>query len=352
MRVSVVIPVFKAEGFLRDAVASALVLPEVAEVVLVEDGSPDGSLAVCEQLVKEDSRVLLHRHPGGVNKGAAASRNLGMRMAREEYIAFLDADDRFLRNRFEAERGIWKEHPDADGVYGATGVIYHDDEGRARFERQFASDLTTVRVAVRPEDLFAAYLGLNGMLDFGHFCLDALTLKRESLMRMPTLFREDVNLGEDTEFLLRLSAHLRLHPGSITKAIAVRGVHEGNRVTNDAHQARSRKLMYAAMLEWAISDPAGKRGVKRIGEEHASFAVRSATSRKERWEAWRELFRYPGSLKRLDNWQAAIDMSFGRSRWVAAPLHALARSAFRLLWWFKGGAPAEVKASWAASKPA
>lgn len=350
MRVSVVIPVFRAEAFLRDAVASALSLPEVAEVVLVEDGSPDGSLAVCEELAAADARVRLHRHPGGVNRGAAASRNLGMRMAKEEHLAFLDADDRFLANRFALEQQVWRDHPDADGVYGATGAVYHDAQGRERFERQFTNELSTVRVAVPPEGLFAAYLGLNGLLDFGHFCLDALTLRRSSLERMPTWFRDDINLGEDTEFLMRASAVLRLYPGSITEAISVRGVHEGNRVTGDADHARSRKLMYAALLEWAQSDPAGRAGLRRIGEEHASYAVRSARTGTEKRSAWRSLLRFPGSLKRLDNWQAAIDMTFGPTSWIGRGAKWVVGRMFALLWWMKGGAPPEVKASWKAAR--
>jgi glycosyltransferase involved in cell wall biosynthesis len=352
MRVSVVIPVYRAEAFLRDAVASALALPEVTEVVLVEDGSPDGSLAVCEELRRELSKVRLHRHPDGVNRGASASRNLGMRMATEEFLAFLDADDRFLPNRFHDEKKVWQEHPDADGVYGATGVLYHDEAGRTRFEHQFANQLTTVRKALPPEQLFGAFLGLQGELDFGHFCLDALTLKRASLQRMNQLFREDVEMGEDTEFLMRASARLRLYPGSITEAIALRGVHEGNRVTRDPQRDRSRKRMYAALLEWARTDPAGQRGLARLGEEHACYAVRSAASSEEKRAAWRSLFAYPGSLKRMDNWQAAIAMSFGGVKWLAAGLRWLARRAFGFIWWLKGGAPPEVRSTWEPTKPA
>ncbi|MGB6046147.1 MAG: glycosyltransferase family 2 protein, partial [Flavobacteriales bacterium] len=126
LKISVVTPVYNAAGFLEAAVASALQFEEVAEVVLVEDGGPDNSLEICEALAAKEPRVQLFRHPGGANKGAGASRNLGIAKASQEYIAFLDADDRYLPNRFQEEHRIFAEHPDADGVYGAIDVHFHD----------------------------------------------------------------------------------------------------------------------------------------------------------------------------------------------------------------------------------
>src|SRR5689334_20372935 len=114
--VSVVIPVYNAAGFIRTAVESALMQSEVKEVILVEDASPDGSLAECEKLVAEYSLLRLYRHPEGANKGAGASRNLGMEKASHEYISFLDADDYFLPDRFKETFSVFQKNPDADGV--------------------------------------------------------------------------------------------------------------------------------------------------------------------------------------------------------------------------------------------
>lgn len=80
MKVSVVIPVYNAAPFVRDAVESALAQPETGEVILVEDGSLDDSLTVCRALAAENDRVKLYRHPNGENCGAGASRFL-LRMA-------------------------------------------------------------------------------------------------------------------------------------------------------------------------------------------------------------------------------------------------------------------------------
>ena len=123
MKISVIIPVYNAEKFVTNAVESALQFDEVFEVILVEDQSPDKALDVCKTLAKKHDRVKLFQHPDKGNHGAGESRNVGMRNATGDFIAFLDADDFFLPNRFDAERELFK-NPDVDGVYGAIGVHY------------------------------------------------------------------------------------------------------------------------------------------------------------------------------------------------------------------------------------
>ena len=103
LQVSVIIPVYNAARFVEKAVASALAFPEVRQVVLVEDASPDDSLIVCQRLLATDPRVELVRHPDGGNHGAGASRNLGLVRSTCPFVVFLDADDRFLPGRFDAE---------------------------------------------------------------------------------------------------------------------------------------------------------------------------------------------------------------------------------------------------------
>ena len=90
-RVSVIIPVYNAEKYLRGCIDSVLgqSLREL-EVICVDDGSTDGSAAILKEYAEKDSRVhVLHQE----NKGAGAARNLGIDAARGEFAAFIDADD-------------------------------------------------------------------------------------------------------------------------------------------------------------------------------------------------------------------------------------------------------------------
>jgi len=72
----------------------------VHEVILAEDGSSDNSLVVCTALAEANPKVKLFRHPDGKNRGAGATRNLGVLNAQCDLIAFLDADDIYLPKRF------------------------------------------------------------------------------------------------------------------------------------------------------------------------------------------------------------------------------------------------------------
>ena len=100
MKVSVIIPVFNAEKFIRKAVESVLDQSETGEILLIEDTSPDNSLKICQELEEKHDRVRLLRHDDLLNHGAGATRNLGIRNAKFDYVAFLDADDFYLKGRF------------------------------------------------------------------------------------------------------------------------------------------------------------------------------------------------------------------------------------------------------------
>lgn len=283
------IPVYKAEAFLADAVSSALQCAEVKEVILVDDGSKGDSLAECHRLAGEDPRIILLRHPNGVNKGASASRNLGVAHATRPYIAFLDADDRYLPNRFDAEHRIFAEVPDAEGVYGALGAHFHSATSRQRFEAHHeGATLTTVAERVAPEELLRSLVTRK---DFGHFSLNTLTVKRAVLDRIDALFAEDLRLHQDTEFIYRLAHQARLYPGSIEAPVALRGVHDGNRSTANRDPAGTSMILYDRLCRWAdhAGVPEEVKGMLRARSLQARF--KKADGIGERWHIGRELWR-------------------------------------------------------------
>ena len=92
--VSVIVPVYQAEKFLS-ACAESVTNQTFSdwELLLVDDGCTDGSGAICDALAAADSRVRALHQPK--NAGVSEARNRGLREARGEYVAFLDADDAF-----------------------------------------------------------------------------------------------------------------------------------------------------------------------------------------------------------------------------------------------------------------
>ena len=155
MKISVVIPVYKAERYVEDAVESAVAQPETGEVILIEDCSPDNSLVICKNLATKYDNVKLLRHEGGKNQGAGPSRNLGIENATYSHIAFLDADDYYLENRFSNASKIMSDNPYVDGVYEAVGSDFENKEAERRFYKAHAekTPIATISRDIHPDQL-------------------------------------------------------------------------------------------------------------------------------------------------------------------------------------------------------
>ena len=134
MAVSVVIPAFNAERFLPDAVASVAAQTHApAEVLIVDDGSTDGTRRVANRLAVQYPTVRVLEHPDGANHGLPATRNVGIRAARGRFVAFLDADDEWLPRKLERQLGQVGSHPAAT-VLAAPSIYWFSWTGRPRDE--------------------------------------------------------------------------------------------------------------------------------------------------------------------------------------------------------------------------
>ena len=95
--VSVIIPIYRVEKYIAATVESVLAQTyKNFELLIVDDGSPDKSVEICQQFT--DSRIRIIRQE---NRGVAAARNTGIRHAKGDYLAFLDADDIWLPEKLE-----------------------------------------------------------------------------------------------------------------------------------------------------------------------------------------------------------------------------------------------------------
>jgi glycosyltransferase involved in cell wall biosynthesis len=121
-KVSAIIIVLDGERFIAEAIDSVLTQngPSL-ELLVVDDGSRDRTVEVVRSFGK---RVRLLEHPGGVNLGMSASRNVGIREARGEHVAFLDADDAWLPDKIREQAEILDGEPATPMVYGRT-MIWH-----------------------------------------------------------------------------------------------------------------------------------------------------------------------------------------------------------------------------------
>ena len=125
--ISVVMPLYNTERHLRAALDSVLAQTFTDfEVIAVDDGSKDGTLAILREYEARDSRLRMISRP---NTGIVGALNDGLAMARAEFIARMDGDDLCLPNRFAKQVDYLRQHPEC--VLVGSQVMLIDPEGDA-----------------------------------------------------------------------------------------------------------------------------------------------------------------------------------------------------------------------------
>lgn len=184
--VSVIIPAFNAAEYIREALDSVFGQTFTShEVIVINDGSPD--TAELERKLKGYPDSL--RYIKQENRGAAAARNAGLRSARGELVAFLDADDKWLPN-FLAEQIEFLKSTNVDLVY-SDALLF----GKSHLAGRTFMDLQPSRGAVTPENLLAVNVTI----------LTSAVLARKKPIMEVGLFDEAMKRGHDFDLWLRLA---------------------------------------------------------------------------------------------------------------------------------------------------
>lgn len=319
MEVSVIIPAYNAAAFLERAVESALQHPEVQEILLVEDGSNDTTFEICTQLADKYLKVRVFQHPKGQNQGAGASRNLGIKNATQEFIAFLDADDYYTDIRFQKEKEVFKNNPDADGVYGAIGVEYLDAIGAKAWEKKGldATSLTSVHSVIPHNNLFEFLIGYNNLGNYeGYFSIDGFTVKREALQMSGVWFNPSLRLHQDTVFLWQLSYYLKLYTGEYKSPVAMRGVHGQNRFIHKTNLYVSRYKQYSVLRDWSLQEKLDIGITKRFHLRYFRNYLRSKNRRMRVFYYVKLLFKDAYTFKVFNKKQLKIvkELMFSKER--------------------------------------
>ena len=118
---------------------------------------------------------------------------------------------------------------------------------------------------------------------FGLFSIDGLTIRKSALdEKLSPMMKTHLRLHQDTEFLFRLSYYLDLYPGILDKAVANRGVHENNRITQvDSGKVKpsiSKVLLWKEVEKWSESEASLPEDLKlHIKRMHRSFEIANAS---------------------------------------------------------------------------
>ncbi|MBP3897521.1 MAG: glycosyltransferase family 2 protein [Mogibacterium sp.] len=139
-RISVIIPVYNVQDYLEECLASEIgqtIGFECIQVILVNDGSPDGSAAICKKYAADyPENIIYVEQP---NSGVAAARNMGLEHADGELITFLDGDDKWSEDSFETAYKAYTEHPDIP-VFSCRMVFFDGESGDHQLNYKYEED--------------------------------------------------------------------------------------------------------------------------------------------------------------------------------------------------------------------
>jgi glycosyltransferase involved in cell wall biosynthesis len=217
--VSVVIPTHNRKTLLLDAVASCLNQNwENLDVIIVDDGSNDGTANLASGRLGASWPSNRIRYVTQPNRGASSARNHGLRLARGDYVQFLDSDDLLMPPKI-AKQIAFLEAPENDEAaccycYGTMGVVEQD-----------STSVPATRIGCAANDPKELVRELCSRVVHG--MQTSAPLWRRSHLMDHAGWREDISLGDDLEYHIRLLADakkicfieeelffVREHPGS------------------------------------------------------------------------------------------------------------------------------------------
>jgi len=247
--VSVVIPAYNAERFIRRSLESVLRQTyENIEVLVSDDGSTDGTASVVKSYT--DPRVRYSYQP---NRGQGPARNVGIRQAKGEYIAFLDADDYYLPEKITREVEFLQQHLEYEIVYCNALHFYSDRPDRLLKKKR----RTYPSGDIFPDLLRGSLINLNTLM------------VRRSILRENLMFSEGVEgrYCDEWDFYLRLSRAGNCF-GWLDADVAV------VEIRSDSHtqweiQWKMKKTLLGAIEKLGLSaEEKGRLGYERLLRRH------------------------------------------------------------------------------------
>lgn len=194
LKYSVIIPVYKAEKTLRRCVDSLLSQPHNhVEILLINDGSPDGSGEICREYAKKDSCV---RYLEKENGGVSSARNYGLDHASGDYILFVDSDDYVTPDYFAAVDAVLEEHD-----YDLIQFSNYFTDGTNQTERIRQPFRATTRETLFPKLIETLYKKKSNQPW-------AKVYRRSHIGKNKIRFPEDIEVGEDRAFYIHYSLYM------------------------------------------------------------------------------------------------------------------------------------------------
>jgi glycosyltransferase involved in cell wall biosynthesis len=288
--------------FMREAVASIMCQTyQQWELLLVDDGSSDGSSQYARELAVADPvRIRYLHHAGHRNLGTAASRNIGLRETRGEFMIRLDCDDVFMGPDVLAEQvQLLRAHPDVAMVCGPCQYWSSWQGGADRLQQLGHANETIgppnlLAAMFRPGDAepISMMLRTLAVRDCGGFEATIRDFGEDFVLSLKLLLKFPVHVSD------RCWYRYRVHPRSYSQSVIALG-------QRDARESELLDWVRGYLEGQAVLDP-------------------------EIWAAFRERYR----ALRMRKWVRARESLTGWLRWLAWKAHIVVRRALRK---FRGG---------------
>ncbi len=191
--VSIIIPAYKAEKDIARAVHCAIsqTYPQT-EIIVVDDGSQDGTVQIARETLKRDFKGHWSVLELGINSGASAARNAAVKLAKGEWIQFIDSDDVIAADKIEVQmKHARTADPDVSAIYSSWRHVYLEDE-----EFVPAGPVNSTRFEGKHPLMFCMFYA---SLHHG-----ACLIRRSALERVQG-FNETMRSYEDADLLVRLA---------------------------------------------------------------------------------------------------------------------------------------------------
>ena len=248
MKISVIVPVYNAEQYILRCTESILGQTyKELELILVDDGSPDNSGRICDELSHSDNRVkVFHKSNGGVS----SARNFGLTKAKGDYICFIDSDD-YVDSSYLEDFNFTNRTADLF----LQGYKKVDSSNAVKAEYGFRSTELETYFDV------LAYSELNNIINSPCFKL----FKREIISKYNIRFDEKTSYGEDHLFSLDYVSKINSISYSLSKGY--------NYVVNDNESLTQRKVPYEEVMYYSLE---AKSRHDRILENNNSIILEKA----------------------------------------------------------------------------
>lgn len=200
--VSIIIPAYNSSKYIEEAVDSCIIqLKNNDEIVIVDDGSIDETVAVLKKYSNFDNVKYIYQKNGG----PASARNTGMKCATGAYISFLDSDDTLLDGSIDARRTFLDSHSEVSFVFSDHYLKRTvEDFTRKHSDVLLLEKLKKFIVSGNKNDIIVSTNGIAHVyLSNPCFHFNTVMMRRDCLERCG-YFNEDLLCAEDTEMMLRL----------------------------------------------------------------------------------------------------------------------------------------------------